>query len=169
MTTKISVKVLLFVLIIVSFGSCKKDSDETKDYNNKITFTDGGLKDFTYTFAVNKGFYAQATQSTRSIMLIFGDDDQVTGMVPGTGECYFYYSGNAIIDFISPEGQVMRFTFDREGGSTFTIDAKVVTMTFDEVTDNKISGTISGEFNNSATTISTFASIDFSMELAPLK
>ena len=168
MTTRITIRLLLFLFIILSLGSCKKDSEVVKDFN-KITFTDGGLAGFTYTFPINKGFYAQATQTTKSILLIFGDDDQSAGTMPGTGECYFYYSGEASIDFLSPEGQIMRFTFDREGGSTFTIDAKEATITFDEVTDTKIRGKISGEFHNSATTISTFASMDFSMELAPVK
>lgn len=155
------------LLISFSFSSCQKDSKE-KEYN-KITFTSGGFEGFSYTFSVNKAFWAQATASTKSIMLNFGDDEMLMTQAPFTGQSYFYHSGEASIDFLSNEGQSMWFAFNDQDTNYFRLDAKEVTMTFEEVTDNHIKGNISGEFYNTATSATTFVVMDYSMEMAPLK
>ena len=163
---------LLLCLIIISAPGCK-DDDDTDDGNNKVynilTITDGGISGYTFTFPVNKAFWATATQTTRSVLMVFGSDQAQQPTTPGTGYAFFYYSGETSLSFPSAEGQVLIFNlFNDATTTTFELSAKSATITFTEVTDTKISGNINGEFNNSATLISSFINMDFSMDLAEL-
>jgi hypothetical protein len=158
---------LLFILATV-FAGCKKD-EEDPDYN-LFRITSGTYNGFSYQFNINKGFWAQVNQDTRSYSLVFGDDQDPPAATNNFGRAFLYYDGtNNTIPFPSPEGQQLNFSFDlQEDGSVCTLQYQDATITVEEVSDSEIKGRVTGEFINSCDAETVNVEMDFSIALEAL-
>jgi hypothetical protein len=158
-------KIILFLLVVsTGFIACKKENEENKEYN-KIRITSGSDEGFTYQFTPNEGIWAWATQETKSFGISFGDNAYPPNKTTNYGDLFFYNT-NIItpVQFPSPEGQKMQFVL-RINDQDCPLQAIDATLKIELLSDTKIIGFISGEFQHSCSSSTCTIEMDFEVEL----
>ena len=160
-------KKLLFLLLTLSlvFAACKKDKD-AEEYNT-VKITSGVNSGVSYTFEPNTGYVAYVDQTTRSYQLVFGSGQPSPPVAPGILDMFFYYKGINTITFPSADGQYIWFKLTINDQDCMFQD-KNVDLSILEVTDNFMTGRISGEFHDSCNgSESVQVEMDFNITIVP--
>ncbi len=157
-------KILLLSLILLFFyPSCKKDSND-KDYNT-LRITEGDLGGFKYAFSPNAGFWSTVNQTTRYVHLVFGATDNQTITGENILSLLFYETGTSQVQFPSPEGQWIQFGLNIEGEVRYYQEENAI-LTIESFTDAKFTGFLSGEFVNTSNSLEKIkVEMDISLDM----
>ena len=160
-------KKLLFLLLtsFLVFAACKKDKD-AEEYNI-VKITSGVNSGVSYTFEPNTGYVAYVDQITRSYQLVFGSGQSPPPVASGILDMFFYYKGINTITFPSADGQYIWFKLTINDQDCM-FQHKNVDLAILEVTDNFMTGRISGEFYDSCNgSESVQVEMDFNIAIVP--
>ena len=133
----------MIVLVILLAFACKKDEDD-KDYN-MLKITTGEHAGFAYTFYPNMGFWSNVKSSVKYVHLVFGATDNMVVSGKDIMSIQFYDEGSGNVSFPSAQGQHANFGVTIAGAEKY-YTAEDATLSISEFTDERLKGTLSGEF-----------------------
>lgn len=149
---------ILLLLFLVLFA-CKKDDEEKA--NNVLMINSGTDAGFAYVYSPNMGFWTFATETVKSVHLVFGDTDDQVINGKDIMSMYFYDEGTGSVSFPSAQGQHINIGLTINGSEKYySVEDAVLSIL--EITDNHFKGNLSGTFISGGP---EFESVTMSMEI----
>ena len=134
----------IFLLALLLIFSCKKTEDKDNDYN-VLRFNSGSDAGFVHVYSPNLGFWSFATETVKSVHLVFGDTDDQVINGKDIMSIYFYDEGTGPVTFPSAQGQHCNFSVTISGSEKY-YSAEDAKLTISEFTSDRLKGSVSGTF-----------------------